>query len=188
VVALRRLGEIDRIALALTVVSSVVWLAILGFVALTILRRAWAPLTLRADRDTGAIEFVERNALARRERRQTVPLLQLAGLSVEMIAGRRTRSAPSPMWSILVPNVRITLRIDDGSRRPQVRVLRIHVEGVDRREEVADLAYRLGAASGLAYQRVVRSDPRDIELSDGHAIAIVIGSAPETIPSEFTPE
>jgi hypothetical protein len=32
------------------------------------------------------------------------------------------------------------------------------------------------------------ADPRDIELSDGHAIAIVIGSAPETIPSEFTPE
>jgi hypothetical protein len=32
------------------------------------------------------------------------------------------------------------------------------------------------------------ADPREIELSNGREIAIVIGSAPETIPSEFTPE
>jgi hypothetical protein len=35
--------------------------------------------------------------------------------------------------------------------------------------------------------QVYEGDPRDIELSDGREIAIVIGSAPETIPSEFTP-
>jgi len=165
VVALRRLGEIDRIELALTIVSSVVWLAIFSLVALAVLRRAWAPLTLRADRDAGAIEFVERNVLTRRERRETVPLLQLAGLSLETITRRRaSRPTPGLMANAFDPNVRITMRIDDGSRRPRTRAVSIHVEGVDRREEVADLAYRLGAACGLSYQRVVRSDPRDIEL------------------------
>jgi len=59
-----------------------------------------------------------------------------------------------------------------------VRVLELHVEGVDRREEVADLAYRLGAACGLSYQRVVRSDPRDIELD----VTPSMGPGHERIP------
>jgi hypothetical protein len=179
VIALPRLGEIDRIDLAVTVVSSVVWLAILGFVALTLLRRGWTPLTLRADRDAGAMEFVERNIITRRERRQTVQLLQLGSLSVETITRRRAaRATPGLMAKAFDPNVRITLRVDDGSRTPRARVLSIHVEGVDRREEVADFAYRLGAASGLAYQRVVRSDPRDIELE----VSASMGPGHERIP------
>ncbi len=158
---------------------SVVWLAILGFVALAVFRRGWAPLTLRADRDAGAIEFVQRNILTRGERRETVSLLQLAGLSLETITRRRaSRPTPGFMANAFDPNVRITMRVDDGSRKPRARVLSIHVEGVDRREEVADLAYRLGAACGLSYQRVVRSDPRDIELE----VSASMGPGHERIP------
>ena len=36
--------------------------------------------------------------------------------------------------------------------------------------------------------KVNEGDPREIELSDGREIAIVIGSAPDEIPSEFTPQ
>ena len=34
---------------------------------------------------------------------------------------------------------------------------------------------------------VNQGDPREIELSDGREIAVIIGSAPDPIPSEFTP-
>jgi len=178
------MGEIDRVELLLTIVSSVVWLGILGGVAFTVLRRGWAPLTLRVDRESGAIEFVERNILTRRERRETFPFMALAGFTVETMGGRRGRSGASsapfaaPLFQSFTPNVRITLRLDDGSGKPRARVLSIHVEGVDRREEVADFAYRLGAACGLGYQRVVRSDPRDIELD----VSASMGPGHESIP------
>jgi hypothetical protein len=112
-------------------------------------------------------------------RLETVPFLQLAGLSVETITGRRRSQPPPPVLDAFKPNVRITIRIDDGSRKPRTRVLSLHVEGLDRREEVADLAYRLGAACGLSYQRVVRSDPRDIELE----VSASMGPGHERIPT-----
>jgi hypothetical protein len=148
-VALGRMGEIDRIELLLTVGSALGWLGILGAVAFAVFRRGWAPLTLRIDRESGAIEFVERNILTRGERRETFPLMALAGFTVETITGRHAPSATSSASSSaasspssirgFTPNVRIKLRLDDGSRKPRTRVLSIEVEGVDRREEVWEL-------------------------------------------------
>jgi hypothetical protein len=178
--ALANLGRNNDVGLLFTLVSSVIWLALLGWVARTVHRRIWMPLQLRVDRDAGVLELAERNVLTGRERLFSVSHLHLAGLSVETISGRGPRSAPrSSMLDTFSPNVRITVRIDDGSRKPRARVMTLHVEGVDRREEVADLAYRLGAACGLAYQRVVRSDPRDIELE----ISPSMGPGQERIPS-----
>jgi hypothetical protein len=159
----------------LIVTVSVVWLSLLVLGVLGAIRRAWAPVAFQASRDAAVLELVERNVLTRRERRETFPLSGLAGLSVETVSG----SGPRPGLHAVTPNVRITLRIDDGSRTPRARTVSLHVEGVDRREEVADLAYRLGAASGLAYQRVVRSDVRDIEL----AISPSMGIGHERIPA-----
>jgi hypothetical protein len=143
------MGEIDRIELLLTVGSALGWLGILGAVAFAVFRRGWAPLTLRIDRESGAIEFVERNILTRGERRETFPLMALAGFTVETITGRHAPSATSSASSSaasspssirgFTPNVRIKLRLDDGSRKPRTRVLSIEVEGVDRREEVWEL-------------------------------------------------
>jgi hypothetical protein len=179
-VALARAGSIDRLELLLTIGSSLAWLAILSFGARVVFRRAWAPFRLRADRESGVLEFVEQHLLTRRQRLETFSLMELAGLSVERIGERGSRSASrSSMWDAFTPNVRITLRVDDSSRKPRLRVLKVHVEGVDRREEVADFAYRLGAACGLSYQRVVRSDPRDIELE----ISSSMGIGHEPIPA-----
>ena len=126
------------------------------------------------------VEFVEQHVLTRGERREMLPLMQLTGFTVETITRSRVRSArtTSSMLDNFTPNVRITLRIDDGSRKPRTRVRAVHLEGVDRREEVADFAYRLGAACGLGYQRVVRSDPRDIELD----VSASMGPGHERIP------
>jgi hypothetical protein len=132
-------------------------------------RKSWQAYQLRADRDAGELEFVERNIVTGRDRKETIPLMNLAGLGLETITRLDVQpKAPPPLpilQSTIPPNVRIAIRVDDGSRKEKRRVLELHVDGVDRREEIADLAYRMGAAAGLSYARVVRSDPRDIELA-----------------------
>jgi len=185
-VALYRAGEMETIELLLTVGSAVFWLGILGFVGFAVFSRGWAPLTFRADREAGVVEFVERHVVTLRDRRQVFPLMELTGLSVETASGRRDRAVPSSvssssssLFASFTPNVRIRFRIDDGARKAKERAISIHVEGVDRREEVADFAYRLGAACGLGYQRVVRSDPRDIELD----LSAAMGPGHERIPT-----
>jgi hypothetical protein len=186
-VALYRAGEMETVELLLTVGSAVFWLGILGFVGLAVFSRGWAPLTFRADREAGVVEFVERHIVTLRDRRQVFPLMELAGLSVETASGRRTRrvsssppasSSSSALFQSYTPNVRMRFRLDDGSRKAKERAISIHVEGVDRREEVADFAYRLGAACGLGYQRVVRSDPREIEID----VSASMGPGHDRIP------
>ena len=169
----------DPLNLAITAFTTLFWAAVVTSLVRVVRRRAWMPSQLRADRDAGIVELLERSVLTGRERREAVPLAELAGLSLETVTRRRidarTRDLAGEAFD---PNVRIRLRIDVGSRKPRVRVLELHVEGVDRREEVADLAYRLGAACGLSYQRVVRSDPRDIELD----VTPSMGPGHERIP------
>jgi len=169
----------DPLNLAITAFTTLFWAAVVTSLVRVVRRRAWMPSQLRADRDAGIVELLERSLLTGRERREAVPLAELAGLSLETVTRRRidarTRDLAGEAFD---PNVRIRLRIDVGSRKPRVRVLELHVEGVDRREEVADLAYRLGAACGLSYQRVVRSDPRDIELD----VTPSMGPGHERIP------
>jgi hypothetical protein len=57
----------------------------------------------------------------------------------------------------------IRLLFHAGTGRPP-RELQLEVEGVDRIVEGGDLALRLARALGLDHQRVVRSDPRAIEM------------------------
>ena len=51
---------------------------------------------------------------------------------------------------------------EDGAL--DTRGLDFEVEELDRNDEVADLALRLGAAAGLAFHRVVRNDHREVEV------------------------
>ena len=169
----------DPLNLAITAFTTLFWAAVVTSLVRVVRRRAWMPSQLRADRDAGIVELLERSVLTGRERREAVPLAELAGLSLETVTRRRIDARTRDLaGEVFDPNVRIRLRIDVGSRKPRVRVLELHVEGVDRREEVADLAYRLGAACGLSYQRVVRSDPRDIELD----VTPSMGPGHERIP------
>src|SRR6185436_10748245 len=128
----------DPLNLAITAFTTLFWAAVVTSLVRVVRRRAWMPSQLRADRDVGSVELLERSLLTGRERREAVPLAELAGLSLETVTRRRidarTRDLAGEAFD---PNVRIRLRIDVGSRKPRVRVLELHVEGVDRREEVA---------------------------------------------------
>lgn len=65
---------------------------------------------------------------------------------------------------------KLKLRLELRTRREgedsalDTRVLEFEVEGLDRNDEIADLALRLGAASGLAFHKVVRNDARECEV------------------------
>jgi hypothetical protein len=75
----------------------------------------------------------------------------------------------------------------------QTSSMTIAVDGLDRSEEVVDFAFRLGAAAGLPSQRVVRNDPRavEVELSRGAPAVTAPGPAslapvPESLaPADF---
>jgi hypothetical protein len=71
----------------------------------------------------------------------------------------------------------------------QTSSMTIAVDGLDRSEEVVDFAFRIAAAAGLPSQRVVRNDPRavEVELSRGAPAATAPGPAslapvPESLP------
>src|SRR5207253_132286 len=64
------------------------------------------------------------------------------------------------------PNVSVTLRMAGRFGRHD-RKLPLVVDALDKREEIADLAYRLGSVAGMPYQRVVRNDPQEIEIELG---------------------
>ena len=101
------------------------------------------------------MEIVHANVLTGKPRSQRIPLARLQGANVRMVPPPRSTSA----------TVTLVLRIDEGTATPRKETLDLaEVVGVDRREEVADLAYRFGAAAGLSHQRVVRNDGREIEI------------------------
>jgi len=112
---------------------------------------AWVPQALSVDAETTVL--VHRNLMTGGDRRREIASRDLAGLTLSgfVPGGRSTLTT------------RLTLRVGStGNAREWTSGLA--VEGVDTRREVADLAYRLGAAAGLRHQRVVRSDARQIEV------------------------
>jgi hypothetical protein len=110
---------------------------------------------LKVDRTAGAMEIVHANVLTGKPRTKRTPLSALRGANVRMV----------PRPGATSPGVTVVLRIHEGTAAPRTETLDLAtVDGVDRREEVADLAYRFGAAAGLSHQRVVRNDGREIEI------------------------
>jgi hypothetical protein len=110
---------------------------------------------LKVDRTAGELEIVHVNVLTGKPRTMRTPLPRLQGANVRMVPRREATS----------PGVTLVLRFDERTATPRQKTLDLaEVVGVDRREEVADLAYRFGAAAGLSHQRVVRNDGREIEI------------------------
>lgn len=110
---------------------------------------------LKVDRTAGEMEIVHVNVLTGKPRTKRTPLRRLQGANVRMVPPRGATSV----------GITLVLRIDEGKATPRKQTLDLaEVVGVDRREEVADLAYRFGAAAGLSHQRVVRNDGREIEI------------------------
>jgi hypothetical protein len=109
------------------------------------------------------IEITQTRLLARtRTSVETIPLADLRGMNVR--AARPVSSSSGARDTGLAIQLSLLFR-DETARTP--RNLSFGVEGLDQREEAGDLALRIAGAAGLGYQRVVRSDPREIELEFG---------------------
>lgn len=120
-----------------------------------------AVVKFQVDRREGEIEIETENPLFTRS--MTIQLQDVNRLVVGSASVR-------PHWRLmragrnpLVPGVRVTVWWREG-RRTRSRTLTFPVEDVNKREEVADVGYRMGRACGLLYSKVLRNDERDIEV------------------------
>jgi len=137
----------------------------------------WRPLALSAD--ANALVFVHRNLMTGAQRRCRIPAPDLLSFKL-----RAMLPAP-PVLRKEVLNVQLSVRFRKGAK---VRTRRFDFcfEQLDKRAEVADLAYRLGAAAGLGYQRVLQSDPQRIEIELGHVAAAGFTRAPSIeLPADY---
>lgn len=122
------------------------------------------PRRVRVDRYAGELEIEEQGLLEgprsdvyrldRLQRARVATTLAKPALGESLSAQKR---GPQP-------GVKLDLELLDARERPVRRELSFVVEHLDKREEVADFAYRLGRAAGLPYSRVLRSDPREMEI------------------------
>jgi hypothetical protein len=123
----------------------------------------WRPRRVHVDREAGTITIDDVQVLRSEDRSQAIALRDVRALTV------RTRYAPPAGQQKAHPfdldhPRHVEAILDRGDGATGVRVVRLEIQGIDSSEKVADLAYRLGAAMGLRHQRVVRSDPRRLEV------------------------
>jgi hypothetical protein len=128
-------------------------------------RRGRWPTGVDADRTVGELRLRQSRYFGGVTPEAIIPLARIDGIMV-----RRTAKAPSlhdlrrPVKD--GPGVALTFRIrgEGASGGLESREVACAIEHLDRPEEVADLALRLGAATGLTFFRTVRSDARDVEV------------------------
>jgi len=129
-------------------------------------RRLRFPQQLRVDRYAGELELAEVGLLGGsstlRLRLDTIERIRVATALVKPQPADFKAAAAAARGPRLGLRVGLEWREEGGPSRS--RTVEMAVDGVDRREEVVDLAFRLGKAAGLFYSRVLRSDPRDVEL------------------------
>ena len=126
----------------------------------------WRPWRVRADRAGGQLTIEEYHLVNGEQRSESIALADVERLVVRTVYRARTpresSGKPKP-FSVTNPRrVEAIIYSSDGQGSPP-RTVRLEILGIDTVEKVADLAYRLGAAMGLRFQHVVRSDPRRFE-------------------------
>ena len=125
----------------------------------------WRPRRLRADRAKGHLAIDDVQVIRDEERSESITLGQVEALTVRTRHYNSPSPDKQPPFSADHPrSVEATVHLRDAAGAARQRTLRLEVEGLDTCEKAADLAFRLGAAMGLSRQRVVRSDPRRIEV------------------------
>ncbi|HEV7501703.1 MAG TPA: hypothetical protein VGQ33_16925, partial [Vicinamibacteria bacterium] len=145
----------------------------------------WRTLRLRADRAAGTLVVDDIQILDNEERSETIALAEISLVTV------RTRHVPpmkgrdkSPPFGPAHPR-HVEILVSVGERGPATHARRLHfaIEGMDTLEKVADLAYRLGAVLDLHHQRIVRRDPRRIEIE----MAAMAGAGLQDLPRPEAP-
>ena len=121
-----------------------------------------ATVKVRVDRLAGELEIENENPIF-----STRPSVTRLEDVARLVVGN---ALVRPHWQLLragrnpmVAGVRLFVEWQEGGRT-RSRTVTFPVDDLDKREEVADLAYRMGRAAGLFYGRVLRSDDRDLEV------------------------
>jgi hypothetical protein len=124
----------------------------------------WRARRVRADRGQGHLIIDDVQVIRDEERSESIPLAQIEALTVGTRHFPPTSHDKHPPFSADHPrSVEVIVHLRDAAGARD-RAIRLDIYGMDTCEKVADLAFRLGAAIGLSRQRVVRSDPRRIEV------------------------
>jgi hypothetical protein len=126
----------------------------------------WRPWRLRGDRAAGLLTIEEYHLVDGEQRSEAIAVADIERLVVRTAYRSRTpRTSPRKTEPFSVTNPRLVEVVAHraGGQGSGPRTVRLDVLGVDTVKKVADLCYRLGAALGLRFQHVVRSDPRRFE-------------------------
>jgi hypothetical protein len=139
-----------------------------GFLALAqavgAAERLWMTWDLDVNRPAGTLTIRDVNVASNEERSETIDVADVLRLRVERSGdfwSERGRSSLGVEHPFGVEALIWTRRSAQGS---PPRSLRLFIHGVDTREKVADVGYRLGSLMGLGYQRVLRSDPMRLQI------------------------
>lgn len=123
--------------------------------------------SLRVDRYAGELTIVERSPLGG-ARTRLVRLEQVqrivVGTALVKPSIADTESGVGGVSRQPRLGLRLLLEWRDAGGRALRQAHRFPLDAVDTREEVADVAYRLARAAGLLQSRVLRSDPRELEI------------------------
>ncbi|HET7293405.1 MAG TPA: hypothetical protein VFM88_13350 [Vicinamibacteria bacterium] len=159
--------------MAFVAVATLAWLFVLLYFY-RYARRAWRlPRRIRVDRYARELE-IEEEGLLDGKRSEVLPLDRVQRVRVATTLARGALSEGRTRR----PGIRLALDLIDARARPARRELDFVVEHLDKREEVADFAYRFARAAGLPYSRVLRSDPRELEIE----LVREAGQETETVP------
>ncbi|HEY5906404.1 MAG TPA: hypothetical protein VIZ31_00095, partial [Vicinamibacteria bacterium] len=131
-------------------------------------RLARVPFRLDVDRTAGEARLGERRVVGGGgERQRVIRLDQLRGLSVRTVAAMPRFQAFAEGGELDAGRpLQLVFRVaqDDEGRRLESHELTLRVEYLEQTAEVADFAYRLGAATGLVFTKVIRNDPKTVEI------------------------
>jgi hypothetical protein len=142
----------------------------------------WRPWRVHADRAAGLLTIEEYQLVNGEQRSESIAHADIEGLVVRTAYRSRTpRTSPRKTEPFSVTNPRLVEVIahPSGGQGSRPRTVRLGVLGLDTVKKVADFGYRLGAAMGLRFQQVVRSDPRRFEAEMSAASAPGFEALPE---------
>jgi hypothetical protein len=125
----------------------------------------WRPIRIRADRGQGQLTIAEVQVVRDEERSESIALSEVETVTVRTRQPLASSMTEEPPYSVEHPrSVEAVVRHRGRTGPARESVVRLDVLGLDTCDKAADLAFRLGAAMGLSHYRVVRSDPRRIEI------------------------
>ena len=158
-------GEEFEVASAVAAGVMVLFLGI-AVLSLFVPRLSRVPFRVDFDRTAGEARLVHRRLVGGGERERVIRLDRLRAVTVRTITAVSRLQALSDAEAAKGKGLQILLRLarNEAGDRLETRDLTLRVLELDQSAEVVDFAYRIGAASGLTFAKVVRNDPKVVEV------------------------